>query len=191
LLISLVCFSPLLAGRFLDFQMKTLLNAFFFIIYNTVIFSKFHRTEHLCLIIASHRRFSMVQDKDWSLFTILALSLRCYWKREVVGRFVVMFHFIHENTLYMVGFKGSILWHWFCKFHLYVYSRLSNCSATGDIAADLDLCLALIRATPAATRDLVLFGLNRRIGTYFPQWDSNLQRKAHLYAATLTTAPRL
>jgi hypothetical protein len=37
----------------------------------------------------------------------------------------------------------------------------------------------LYRATPTATRDLGLFGLIRKTGTYVPQWDSNPQHKDH------------
>jgi hypothetical protein len=37
----------------------------------------------------------------------------------------------------------------------------------------------LYRATPTATRDLGLYGLIRKTGTYIPQWDSNPQRKDH------------
>jgi hypothetical protein len=35
----------------------------------------------------------------------------------------------------------------------------------------------LYRATPTATRDLGLYSLIRKTGTYVPQWDSNPRRK--------------
>jgi hypothetical protein len=47
----------------------------------------------------------------------------------------------------------------------------------------------LYRATPTATRDLGLYGLIRKTGTYVPQWDSNPRRKDHQIIApdALTT----
>jgi hypothetical protein len=50
----------------------------------------------------------------------------------------------------------------------------------------------LYRATPTATRDLGLYSLIRKAGTYVPQWDSNPWCKDHQIIApyALTTAPR-
>jgi hypothetical protein len=48
----------------------------------------------------------------------------------------------------------------------------------------------LYRATPTATRDLGLYGLIWKTGTYVPQWDSNPRRKDHQIIApdALTTS---
>jgi hypothetical protein len=50
----------------------------------------------------------------------------------------------------------------------------------------------LYRTTPTATRDLGLYGLVRKTGTYVPQWDSNPRRKDHQIISpdALTTAPQ-
>jgi hypothetical protein len=50
----------------------------------------------------------------------------------------------------------------------------------------------LYRATPTATRDLSLYGLIQKTGTYVPQWDSIPRHKDHQIIApdALTTAPR-
>jgi hypothetical protein len=89
-----------------------------------------------------------------------------------------------------------------CKLCLFVYleppeqfcTYPAAFTITGDRAANLDLCLALMTfgsegsfscrtfvfcATPTAIWDLGLYNLIRRIGTHVPQWDSKRGRKDH------------
>jgi hypothetical protein len=84
----------------------------------------------------------------------------------------------------------------FLSFFLsfFVHIHLSNffsypvaVTITGDRAANLDLCLALMafgsegsfRATTFAIRDFGLYGLIRRTGTHVQQWDLNRGCKDH------------
>jgi hypothetical protein len=57
--------------------------------------------------------------------------------------------------------------------HGQFFSYLTAVTIIGDRAANVDLCVALIRATSTATRDLGLNGLIRKTETHVPQWDSN------------------
>jgi hypothetical protein len=70
----------------------------------------------------------------------------------------------------------------------FLFSYLAAISITGDRAANLDLCLAVIAFSskgsffvprPTATRDFGLNGRIRRTGIYVPQWNSNRERKDH------------
>jgi hypothetical protein len=70
--------------------------------------------------------------------------------------------------------------------HEQFFSYLAVVIITGDRAGNsyanhlwLLAVRVLLRATPAATRDLGLYGLIRMTGTHVPQWDSNPQRKDH------------
>jgi hypothetical protein len=67
------------------------------------------------------------------------------------------------------------------------FSYPATVTITGDMAANLDLCLALLavwifflRATPAATWDLSLDDFIQTTRSLVPEWDSNPRRKDHL-----------
>jgi hypothetical protein len=87
------------------------------------------------------------------------------------------------------------------KPHEHFFSYLGAVTITGDRTANFWPMLGvqglwagrdLYRATPTTTRDLGLYGLIRKTGTYVPQWNSNPWRKDHQIIAphALTTAPR-
>jgi hypothetical protein len=93
--------------------------------------------------------------------------------------FVCLFVYSHTSNISAIWRVSPLS---VTGLQILVYARCSGIWAGRD----------LLRATPTATRDLGLYGLIRKTGTYVPQWDLNPGRKDHQIIApdALTTAPR-